>query len=166
MSGGKVKDEIISICKGLHILPLVIWGGSDRGNSPPHCTANHMGSQVTVVSNCIYATMTTITTARFTKKPIAIAKKVKGTTAVKDEAKLGDGGGRVVLSVGEGPLLPDGDWPEVGGDTGLTSPEEGAGEKLGGGVGVAVGGDTGTGVVAAGAGAGVAEAAETLMVNF
>ncbi|KAI3524449.1 hypothetical protein L1887_03104 [Cichorium endivia] len=109
----------------------------------------------------------------------AIAKKVKGTTAVKDGAKLGEGGGGVVLSVGEGTLLPDGDWPEVGGDTGLASPAEGAGEEVGVGVGVgggvvvegagdgvAVGGETGAGVAGAGAGAGVAVPAETLMVNF
>ncbi|KAI3790283.1 hypothetical protein L2E82_03219 [Cichorium intybus] len=108
-------------------------------------------------------------------KAKAIPKKVKGTTAVKDGAKLGDGGGGMVLSVGEGELLPEGDWLEVGGDTGLASPAEGAGEEVGVGVGVvvegtgvgaAVGGETGAGVAGAGAGAGVADPAETLMVNF
>ena len=96
---------------------------------------------------------------------------------VKDGAELGDGGGRMVVSVGEGALLPEGDWPKVGGDTGLASSEEGAGEEVGGGVvvegagvgvGVAVGGETGVGMTGAGVGdgAGVADAAETLMVNF
>ncbi|KAI3790285.1 hypothetical protein L2E82_03221 [Cichorium intybus] len=103
------------------------------------------------------------------RKAKAIAKKVKGTTAVKDGAKLGDGGGGMVLSVGERELLPEGDWPEVGGDTGLASPEVGVGVGVGGAVvvegagdGVAVGGETGAGV----AGAGVADPVETLMVNF
>ncbi|KAI3524448.1 hypothetical protein L1887_03103 [Cichorium endivia] len=80
----------------------------------------------------------------------------------------------MVLSVGEGELLPEGDWPEVGGDTGLASPAEGAGEEVGvgvgggvavvvegAGVGAAVGGETGMGVGGAGAGAGVAAPAET-----
>ncbi|KAI3524447.1 hypothetical protein L1887_03102 [Cichorium endivia] len=74
----------------------------------------------------------------------------------------------MVLSVGEGELLPEGDWLEVGGDAGLASPAEGAGEEVGGGVvvegagvGEAVGGETGAGVAGVGAGAGVADPAET-----